>query len=33
MARELNKTEVSNMTDRIFKVMVIKILTGLETRV
>ena len=28
-AKELNKMEVSNMPDREFKVMVIKILTGL----
>lgn len=31
-ARELNKTEVNNMPNRQFKVMVIEILTGLEKR-
>ena len=31
-ARELNETEISNMTDREFKVMIINILTGLEER-
>ena len=32
-ARELNETVISSMPDREFKVMVIKILTGLEKRV
>ena len=32
-ARGRNKTEISNMPDRGFKVTVIKILTGLEKRV
>ena len=31
--RELNQTEVNNMPDGEFKVMVIKIVTGLEKRV
>ena len=31
--RELNETEVINISDREFKVMVIKILNGLEKRV
>ena len=31
--RELNETEVINIPDREFKVMVIKILNGLEKRV
>ena len=31
-ARELNETSLSKMSDREFKVMVIKILTGLENR-
>lgn len=29
-ARDLSKTDASNMPDRKFKVMVMKILTGLE---
>ena len=32
-ARKLNEMEISNMHDRESKVMVIKILTGLEKRV
>ena len=32
-ARDLSKMKISNMPDREFKVMVIKILTGLEKRV
>ena len=32
-ARELNEMEVSNIPDREFKVMIIKLLTGLEKRV
>ena len=32
-ARQLNKMEINNMLDREFKVIVIKILTGLEKRV
>jgi len=32
-AKELNEMEISNMSNREFKVMVIKILTGLEERV
>ena len=31
--RELNKTKVSNMSDRQFKVMITKIFSGLEKRV
>ena len=31
--KELNETEINNMPDREFKVMVIKVLTGLEKRV
>ena len=31
--RELNETEISNLSDRKFKVMVIKMVTGLEKRV
>ena len=31
--RELNEMEISNMLDREFKVMVIKILSGFEKRV
>ena len=33
LARELSKTNISNMPDRTFKVMIIRILTGLEKRV
>ena len=33
IARELNKMEISNMPDREFKAMIIKIFTGLEKRV
>ena len=33
MARNLRGTDISNMPDREFKVMIIKILNGLETRV
>ena len=33
IARELIETEISNMPARVFKVMVINILTGLEKRV
>jgi len=32
-AKELYRTEISNMPDREFKVMIIKIVTGLEERV
>lgn len=32
-ARGLSKTDISNMFDREFKVMIIKIRTGLEKRV
>ena len=32
-ARDISKTEIYNMPDREFKVMIIKILTGLEKRV
>ena len=32
-ARDISKTDISNIPDREFKVMVIKILTGLEKRV
>ena len=33
IAGDLNRTEISNAPDRKFKVMIIKILTGLEKRV
>ena len=33
MARNLSKTDISTMSDREFKVIIIKILTGLEKRV
>lgn len=33
LARDLSETDVSNMPDREFKVMIIKILTGFEKRV
>ena len=33
MARDLSETDVSNMPDREFKAMIIRILTGLEKRV
>ena len=33
VARNLNKTDISNMPDREFKVMIIKILTGFEKTV
>ena len=33
IAKDLNKMEISNMPDREFQVMVIKILTGLEKTV
>ena len=33
IARALSKIEISNMSDREFKVMIIKTLTGLEKRV
>ena len=32
-ARDLNKTNINNMPDREFKVIIIKILTGFEKRV
>jgi len=32
-ARDLSETDINNMPDREFKVMVIKILTGFEKRV
>ena len=32
-ARDLSETEISNIPGREFKVMIIKILTGFETRV
>lgn len=33
IAGDISKTEISNMTDREFKVIIIKILKGLEKRV
>ena len=32
-AGDLNKREISNKSDKEFKIMIIKILTGLQTRV
>ena len=33
MARDLSKTDISNMSEGEFKVIVIKMLTGLEKRI